>query len=548
MAPLGRKPGAIHKLVKSSDHQDSGAAPGPRVSEKPELVNSEVDDIKPTAWLSKDELQFAVEARASGMIDHLLEISKLPATDISLDEVKSATEDHDQYVESLGKKASSIQLNLDRCKTLMQSSDNWTKDRIEAKKSKLDALRAAKARLEATACFLSYQGHEARSQANTTSYYRATPTSKNSKELLRDIHLALSNWFLSTAIADDHFFGKLLDKLQALGLEIKVTDDGKTLVKSARYYSNLEVMLSVVSCKRTLNRILKETSAKHADSHEVSNSQVQASKAELQALLEETNSLWEEVVPVAHMAVEKTMLEPILKLANTKMEAQNYQNAIIGSYIGNCLSYMNDRLEALSKRLSAAIHHHHALLNTFECHQALHSPKTSEPSKRPESTLTNDQARPSNESLVALKQVSRGLELNGGIPARSFDFAHPATKRAALLNDIMAQRLMKDDDRLRVLEHNFETIIKGSLREGSSINIEVLERLSAESLKGSGEQGAILRDAQTEESLEALEIENKQLNSLLEFLPNRQDTQDYRNDFKGAEIMKRWSEPLGASR
>lgn len=130
------------------------------------------------------------------MIDHLLEISKLPATDISLDEVKSATEDHDQYVESLGKKASSIQLNLDRCKTLMQSSDNWTKDRIEAKKSKLDALRAAKARLEATACFLSYQGHEARSQANTTSYYRATPTSKNSKELLRDIHLALSNWFL----------------------------------------------------------------------------------------------------------------------------------------------------------------------------------------------------------------------------------------------------------------------------------------------------------------------------------------------------------------
>jgi hypothetical protein len=156
----------------------------------------------------------------------------------------------------------------------------------------------------------------------------------------------------STAIADDHFFGKLLDKLQALGLEIKVTDDGKTLVKSARYYSNLsaqtripfwgmsllisysEVMLSVVSCKRTLNRILKETSAKHADSHEVSNSQVQASKAELQALLEETNSLWEEVVPVAHMAVEKTMLEPILKLANTKMEAQNYQNAIIGSYVG----------------------------------------------------------------------------------------------------------------------------------------------------------------------------------------------------------------------
>lgn len=83
------------------------------------------------------------------MIDHLVEISKLPATDITLDEVKSATQDHDQYVESLAKKASAIQLNLDRCKTLMQSSDNWTKDRLEAKTSKLNALKDAKARLEA---------------------------------------------------------------------------------------------------------------------------------------------------------------------------------------------------------------------------------------------------------------------------------------------------------------------------------------------------------------------------------------------------------------
>lgn len=90
-----------------------------------------------------------IEAKASGMIDHLVEISKLPATDITLDELKSATQDHDQYVESLAKKASAIQLNLDRCKTLMQSSDNWTKDRLEAKNSKLNALKAAKARLEA---------------------------------------------------------------------------------------------------------------------------------------------------------------------------------------------------------------------------------------------------------------------------------------------------------------------------------------------------------------------------------------------------------------
>ncbi|ETS85633.1 hypothetical protein PFICI_03658 [Pestalotiopsis fici W106-1] len=307
-------------------------------------------------------------------------------------------------------------------------------------------------------------------------------------------------------------------------------------------------MLSVVSCKRTLNRILKEASARYAGTHEVNGGQVQASKAELQALLEETNSLWEEVVPVAHMAVEKTMLEPILKLVNTKGEAQNYQNAIIGSYIGNCLAYMNDRLEALSDRIGTAIHHHYALLNTFECHQALRNPHIPKSLQGAESTQTTNPVRPSKGSQMAFKQVCRGLEVHGDIPARSFDFALSTMKRTTLLNDIMAQRLMKDDDRLRVLEHNFENVIKASLREGPNINLEILGRLAAESLKGTGDQGAILRDAQTEESLEALEVENKQLSSLLEILPNRRDIQNYRNDFKGAEIMKRWSEPMGPSR
>ncbi|ETS85632.1 hypothetical protein PFICI_03657 [Pestalotiopsis fici W106-1] len=233
MAPLGRKAGAIQKSVKSSDARDLEAV-GPRVSETPDLANSEVDAVKRAASLTKDELQFAIEARASGMIDHLVEISKLAATDVSLEEVKSATEDHDQYVDSLGKKASAIQLNLDRCKTLMQSSDNWAKDRIEAKKSKLDALRAAKARLEATGDSNEQELKEAiaRHSSRIEELVSGPPSNGAPNNNERPVDVPMS-------IGDDHFFGKLLDKLQALGLEINITDNGKTLVKSARYYSNL---------------------------------------------------------------------------------------------------------------------------------------------------------------------------------------------------------------------------------------------------------------------------------------------------------------------
>lgn len=56
-------------------------------------------------------------------------------------------------------------------------------------------------------------------------------------------------------------------------------------------------------------------------------------EAEIAAVKEEIQSLWDEVVPVAHMAIEKTMLEPILKLVNVKLESHQYQNAIIGNYV-----------------------------------------------------------------------------------------------------------------------------------------------------------------------------------------------------------------------
>lgn len=207
---------------------------------------------------------------------------------------------------------------------------------------------------------------------------------------------------------------------------------------------------------------------------------------------------------------------------------------------------MNERLVTLSSRISTALHHHYALLNTFECHQAL---RVTKPTDASQTQITNQASslRQSNEAQAAAAQVCRGLEVCGGIPARSFDFTVPTLDRIALLNEFMAKRLIKDDDRLQALGHSFEAIVKGSLREGSSINTEILERLTADSLKGSGKQGAILRDAQTEESLEALEAEIKQLGSLIGQVPSRQELQEYRKDFKGDEIMQRWSGPMGTS-
>jgi hypothetical protein len=64
----------------------------------------------------------------------------------------------------------------------------------------------------------------------------------------------------------------------------------------------------------------------------------------------------------------------------------------------------------------------------------------------------------------------------------------------------------------------FESAVKGSLNEGANVNTDVLDCLLADSLKGSGREGAVLYDGQTEESLEALEEENKEIRVLQQIL------------------------------
>jgi gamma-glutamyl:cysteine ligase YbdK (ATP-grasp superfamily) len=97
-------------------------------------------------------------------------------------------------------------------------------------------------------------------------------------------------------------------------------------------------MLSVIDCKRLLNRLLKEATHNYVPTVTTTASKGHTFEDEIRALLDEINSLWDEVVPVAHMAVEKTMLEPILKLVEAKEQSQKHQNAIIGSYV-TCFSF-----------------------------------------------------------------------------------------------------------------------------------------------------------------------------------------------------------------
>lgn len=82
-----------------------------------------------------------------------------------------------------------------------------------------------------------------------------------------------------------------------------------------------------------MNTALKEASVKFGKSSPIAPDEAGALQDELKTTMTEIQSLWEEVVPVAHMAVEKTLLEPILKTVDSKKGSRGCQNSIITTYV-----------------------------------------------------------------------------------------------------------------------------------------------------------------------------------------------------------------------
>lgn len=85
----------------------------------------------------------------------------------------------------------------------------------------------------------------------------------------------------------------------------------------------------------SLNTAFREAAQTYNSSAPVVHEYNQAIEAEMLAILEEIQSLWEEVVPVAHMAAEKQLLGPILKRFNLNEERRSLQQDVICDYVSS---------------------------------------------------------------------------------------------------------------------------------------------------------------------------------------------------------------------
>jgi hypothetical protein len=166
-----------------------------------------------------------------------------------------------------------------------------------------------------------------------------------------------------------------------------------------------------------------------------------------------------------------------------------------------------------------AIQHHCAVVRTFECYQAFYVAEKADSRRDAREANHGPTLRKLKEAADVLSELQHGLEVYGGISSEALEPLAPATMKAAALSDLLAKRVAKDNDRLKNLQNSYESAVKESIKNGANMDTDVLERLVDDSLGGSGEQGAVLRDAQIEDSLEALANENKLLKALLKTLP-----------------------------
>jgi hypothetical protein len=169
---------------------------------------------------------------------------------------------------------------------------------------------------------------------------------------------------------------------------------------------------------------------------------------------------------------------------------------------------MNSRLEILAKRVEAAIYHHHCLLIALEYQKTSSDGTGSGKNETKSHQRQLSSIRDRKKETPAMAYIKKGGEAFGGFPVKALDPTIPVAKRIAKLDEFVQLRAAKADETSEMIQQLYESTVKAELSDNAWASMQVLDVLLADGMEQFGQPGSILRDAQTEESLEALQQES----------------------------------------
>lgn len=315
----------------------------------------------------------------SGNLDRL-NLSHDPSSkSIRPGQVRDAIVDIDQYTDSVRKHLESLQAHMTRNTAAIKSGGVFIDKQIGLREAEERALQEKKTRLQGLVCCLFFSADSLLVLfIDTMQQTRTLEESIEKQEGLLGHLQRESNSELLEMLGMDRMSGQpfqkpeqkmgvvqprstgerllsyddLLDKLGALGRELKGPNvEQDAIIKAARFYASeyvfpcdikcteltlsREVFILVCACRMSLNKVLYESCLKFSSTAPTIGERARALQSEVLALVDEIQSLWDEVVPVAHMAVEKQVLEPLLTRIDKDKGREDVHRRVVLQYVSS---------------------------------------------------------------------------------------------------------------------------------------------------------------------------------------------------------------------
>ncbi|KAI1479563.1 hypothetical protein F4774DRAFT_120037 [Daldinia eschscholtzii] len=310
-------------------------------------------------------------------------------------------------------------------------------------------------------------------------------------------------------------YDRILSKLNALHGELggdAINDEA--ILRTARRHANQIVLSLATKCRASLDAVFLEIASTSGKRVSFASDNAQAVKDERDDIYAEIQSLWEEMVPLAHMVVEKEFLKPILGKVETCSERQNIRDATVSRYTYAMLSFMNDRLSLLADRIKMLAYHHQCLLDTLtHVNNTIGSDIANNPSRNPPSDQNKGSDKTKDRTLLDI--IRRQMELYGSVPIE-VDKANALTPHMQIrkLDHYVTSRQKKGDDLSRNIHDFFEKAAKAELTDAELGSQLLLDSIITDSAASTQTGGHVYEDQQVEDSVATLKSQAEEIKTV----------------------------------
>ncbi|KAI0382720.1 hypothetical protein F5Y04DRAFT_42394 [Hypomontagnella monticulosa] len=479
----------------------------------------------PLSMLSEDELKYlsalhSAQNSRQTQTQNTFSQSSPAASQRTVDHglVNTATHDIFQYNNALEKLLSKYRDYVRRSIANLQQP-SATKNEPSTIEQKIAALSRRKEMLRAEIHGLNDKISNHTKQLDGV---RTEPGLTDSNDYLKQVSETLPSY--------DH----ILSRLNVLSGELDHgTFEDDTIIQTARRHASQIVLSLATKCRASLDTIFVEASSNTSKRRPHISDPSRAVGEERDAVYAEIQSLWDEMVPLAHMVVEKEFLKPIMNKIEACSERQSGRDATVFLYTSSMLRFMNERLLLLADRLAMLACHHQILFKTLAQVNS-----KAEPAQIPSLGTTNSSLTQTNESNKPtghrlLEVIQRQMELYGSIPMDTDKQPQTTQKltaqmQAHKLDRYVISRQRKGDDLARNVHQSFERTAKSELTDAELGVHLLLDSIMADSDVNCQISGHIYEDQQVEDSVATMRSQAEEIQTIFRSL---------REDSGGAPVV-----------